>query len=414
MFLVNPNSVDKNFTSSLLLGEIALGMASAGMGEQAKPIALRAAEVATHVEGQDNSLVLRLAAEALSALHLFEPVEAMLPFISDVIERSRAVSALMKAMTAQGMYTVAHDLLSSFHESASIAAGVQVLAHAHIQANNVDEAIQLVDMVPFAWNKALVIGTLVKDLIDRNDLEGAAHLLELALLTMEANEDHTAMLRLIPKICALLLEKGKTEAADELADVVLEVVNREIISGQKAEGYAASAQVLLILGDISTAVDAINSMGPLTLSQESRLRLVLNVAQSAKGSAQLSIVVQLLNAVLPMIQAISTAREQSAWLVEVVQALSNVSAFDAALQMTGKITNRLHKALACCILARGFAREDMAEVASTLLGYALQAAEDDFSQLGVRRAANPFRFRRYSERTLRYCGCGASTCRSFE
>jgi tetratricopeptide (TPR) repeat protein len=47
--------------------------------------------------------------------------------------------------------------------------------------------------------------------------------------------------------------------------------------------------------------------------------------------------------------------------------------------MAGKITNRLHKALASCILARGFTREGMTEVASDLLGYAMQAAEDDFS-----------------------------------
>jgi len=393
-----PESVDKNFVSSYLLSEIALGMASAGMGEQAKPIALRAAEDATLVEGEDNSFVMCLAAEALSALRLFEQVMPMLPLISDVNERCRAVATLMKAMTAQGMYEAAHDLLRSFNEAASLSAGVEALARAHIQANKVDEAIRLVDMVPIAWNKALVIGALITELIDRNDSERAARLLEQALLITEVNEDNTALLRLIPKICALLLEKGKTEAVDELADEVIELANRQITSEQAAEGYAASAEVCLMLGDISKATDAINSMEQLTVSQDSQLRLVLNIAQSAKGSAQSPLVIQLLNAVLPIIQAISTAREQSAWLVEVVQALSTVSAFEAALQMAGKITNRLHKALASCILARGFTREGMTEVASDLLGYAMQAAEDDFS--GWESEGQQIHF--YSNDTVKY------------
>src|SRR5205085_10770634 len=37
------------------------------------------------------------------------------------------------------------------------------------------------------------------------------------------------------------------------------------------------------------------------------------------------------------------------------------------------------KALSCCILAKDLASVGMTEVASDLLGYAMQAAEDDFS-----------------------------------
>jgi len=90
-------------------------------------------------------------------------------------------------------------------------------------------------------------------------------------------------------------------------------------------------------------------------------------------------VIQLLNNVLPIVQATTPARQQSAYLLEVVRALSNVSAFDPAMDIIGKISNRLHRALACCTLAESFARDGIEQASNVMLGHAWQASDGDFS-----------------------------------